>query len=156
MSVSTTSSHATNPLGNCPRDKQHRDYHRRNTISNPRKPILSTQSKHARSHSTGNIVTPEEEWEQQQQQARVHEARLKVTPATTTRQNIPAKEVIVPDNWSHTYGLRRMLSETLPKLPFATVKPTYRVWTWPSTMEPIWFIYILISCCGKVTGALVK
>jgi hypothetical protein len=125
LTGSTSSSRTTSPLGNCSKDNQQRHHRHKQNACQPTKPVVAT-SKHTRSHSTGNIVTPEEEWQQQQTQLEEARIRIKPTCTCTPSRKIPANEVVVPDNWTHEYGLRRIWSETLPKLPFATVKPTYR------------------------------
>jgi hypothetical protein len=123
LTGSTSSSRTTSPLGNCSKDNQQRQHRHKHNASKPTMPTLTT-SKHTRSHSTGNIVTPEEEW--QQLQTQLEEARMRIKATCPPKRSIPAKEVVIPDNWTHDYGFRRIWSETLPKLPFATVKPTYR------------------------------
>jgi hypothetical protein len=125
LTGSTSSSRTTSPLGNYSKDNRtmhHR--HHKQINSKPTKPVVAASSKHARSHSTGNIITPEEEW--QQQQVQLEEARMRIKPHCLPARSLPAKEVVIPDNWTHDYGLRRIWSETLPKLPFATVKLTHR------------------------------
>ncbi|CAB9519219.1 expressed unknown protein [Seminavis robusta] len=120
--VLTGSTSCTTPIHNQQKHTRQQPHDKIKTA--PMMPTISSSSSKLsyRSHSTGNMRSPEEEWQQVQKQQ--PERRIPSTKLPKKKQQrAPTEQVVIPEDWAHEHGMRRMWSETLPKLPFQTVQP---------------------------------